>query len=70
MVPFLLAPLSSLQLQYTVSYWGSDPHSLGSYTFDRVGVHPSVFNCLRAPAPPLFFAGEGTSRLYSGEIIS
>eukprot|EP00897_Mesotaenium_endlicherianum_P002934 jgi/Mesen1/2669/ME000167S01818 len=58
----------STQLHYRVSHWGTDPSSLGCYTYDRVGKAADVYDRLRAPLEPLFFAGEATSRDFPGTV--
>eukprot|EP00270_Netrium_digitus_P011676 TRINITY_DN3727_c0_g2_i2.p1 TRINITY_DN3727_c0_g2~~TRINITY_DN3727_c0_g2_i2.p1 ORF type:complete len:394 (-),score=126.09 TRINITY_DN3727_c0_g2_i2:72-1253(-) len=63
-----ILPHASKPLQFIVSRWGSDPNSRGSYTFDAVGKPADAYDRLRAPVPPLFFAGEATSRNYPGMV--
>lgn len=48
-------------VQYLVSRWGTDPHSLGCYSYDLVGKPADVYDRLRAPVGSLFFAGEAVS---------
>jgi monoamine oxidase len=50
---------------YSVTRWTSDPWSLGSYSFRKVGSLASDYDDLEEPvAGRLFFAGEATSRSY------
>ncbi|XP_059282071.1 probable polyamine oxidase 4 [Lycium ferocissimum] len=45
-------------VQYLVSRWGTDPDSLGCYSYDLVGKPMDVYDRLRAPLGNLFFGGE------------
>jgi len=46
-----------------VSRWGSDPFSLGAYSFNAVGSTPRMRDALAQPVGGrIFFAGEATSR--------
>lgn len=63
-----ILPNAPEPLQYLVSRWGTDPNSLGCYTFDLVGKSADVYNRLRAPVDSLFFAGEATSRDFPGTV--
>lgn len=44
--------------QYLVSRWGTDPDSLGCYSYDLVGKPTDIYERLRAPLGNLFFGGE------------
>ncbi|CAO2833127.1 unnamed protein product [Amaranthus hypochondriacus] len=54
-------PNASDPVQYLVSRWGTDPNSLGCYSYDLVGKPSDVYDRLRAPIGSLFFAGEAVS---------
>lgn len=54
-------PNATEPVQYLVSCWGTDPHSLGCYSYDLVGKPSDVYDRLRAPVGNLFFAGEAVS---------
>ena len=41
-----------------MSRWGTDPNSLGCYTYDLVGKPDDAYDRLRAPVGNLFFGGE------------
>ncbi|WMV17990.1 hypothetical protein MTR67_011375 [Solanum verrucosum] len=45
-------------VQYLVSRWGTDPDSLGCYSYDLVGKPTDIYDKLRAPLGNLFFGGE------------
>ncbi|MEQ8262744.1 NAD(P)/FAD-dependent oxidoreductase [Pseudohaliea sp.] len=50
-----------------VTRWGRDPHSLGAYSFLRVGARPSQRDELATPVlHRLLIAGEATDRRYPG----
>ncbi len=52
-----------------VTRWTSDPFTLGSYTYLPPGASPDDIDALAAPEHArLAFAGEGTSRLYYGNV--
>ncbi|KAL1348592.1 probable polyamine oxidase 4 isoform X2 [Arachis hypogaea] len=51
-------PDASDPVQYLVSRWGTDPNSLGCYTYDLVGKPEDVYDRLRMPVGNLFFGGE------------
>ncbi|GMH07085.1 hypothetical protein Nepgr_008925 [Nepenthes gracilis] len=61
-----ILPGASPLIQYLLSRWGSDPNSLGSYSYDKVGKSHDSYEKLRIPIDNLFFAGEATSALYPG----
>ncbi|TXG69898.1 hypothetical protein EZV62_004833 [Acer yangbiense] len=48
-------------VQYLVSRWGTDPNSLGCYSYDMVGMPSDLYERLRAPLGNLFFGGEALS---------
>ncbi len=52
----------------SVTRWGKDPHSLGSYSVVHPGASPRLFDALREPVNRLFFAGEATTRLHQGTV--
>jgi len=56
--------------KYVITRWKSDPYSLGSYSYSKVGaVQPNDRNSLAAPVSGrLFFAGEHTSALYPATV--
>lgn len=57
-----------LQVKYLVSRWGTDPNSLGSYSYDLVGKPSDLYERLRAPVDNLFFGGEAVSMDHSGSV--
>jgi len=57
-----------LQVQYLVSRWGTDPNSLGCYSYDLVGKPNDVYDKLRAPLGNLFFGGEAVSLDNQGSV--
>ncbi|CAI5476134.1 unnamed protein product [Closterium sp. Yama58-4] len=63
-----IIPHAPEPIQARITTWGSDPFSLGSYSYDAVHAPPDVYDSLRAPLPPLFFAGEATSRPHPGTV--
>lgn len=56
------------QVQYLVSRWGTDPNSLGCYSYDLVGKPEDLYDRLRAPLGNLFFAGEAVSVEHQGSV--
>lgn len=54
--------------QYLVSRWGTDPNSLGSYSYDLVGKPTDLYEKLRAPVGNLFFGGEAVSMDHTGSV--
>ncbi|XP_058090448.1 polyamine oxidase 5-like isoform X2 [Magnolia sinica] len=56
-----MLPDSKEPIQYLVSRWGTDPDSLGSYSYDLVGKPIDLYEKLRTPVDNLFFAGEAVS---------
>lgn len=57
-----------MQVQYLVSHWGTDPNSLGCYSYDLVSKPTDVYERLRAPLGNLFFAGEAVSMENQGSV--
>ncbi|KAL3527380.1 hypothetical protein ACH5RR_012036 [Cinchona calisaya] len=55
-------------VQYLVSRWGSDPDSLGCYSYDLVGNPSDIYDKLRAPVGNLFFGGEAVSVEHQGSV--
>ncbi|KAL9266199.1 putative polyamine oxidase 4 [Drosera capensis] len=56
-----MLPSATQPIQYLVSRWGSDPDSLGCYSYDVIGKPEDVYERLRAPVGNLFFGGEAVS---------
>ncbi|KAH1196808.1 putative polyamine oxidase 4 [Glycine max] len=61
-------PNASKPVQYLVSRWGTDPNSLGCYSYDLVGKPTDVYDKLRAPLGNLFFGGEAVSLDNQGSV--
>ncbi|CAH9148637.1 unnamed protein product [Cuscuta epithymum] len=61
-------PNASEPVQYLFSRWGTDPDSLGSYSYDVVGKPADVYERLRAPLGNLFFGGEAVSLDHQGSV--
>lgn len=61
-------PDATPPVQYLVSRWGSDPNSLGCYSYDLVGKPEDVYERLRAPIGNLFFGGEAVSMDHQGSV--
>ncbi|AES70872.1 putative oxidoreductase [Medicago truncatula] len=55
-------------VQYLVSHWGTDPNSLGCYSYDLVGKSMDVYDKLRAPLGNIFFGGEAMSLDNQGSV--
>ncbi|PSS00261.1 Polyamine oxidase [Actinidia chinensis var. chinensis] len=55
-------------VQYLVSCWGTDPNSLGCYSYDVVGKPEDLYDRLRAPLGNLFFGGEAVSLENQGSV--
>ncbi|GFS35311.1 polyamine oxidase 4 [Actinidia rufa] len=55
-------------VQYLVSRWGTDPNSLGCYSYDAVGKPEDLYDRLRAPLGNLFFGGEAVSLENQGSV--
>uniref|UniRef100_A0A6N2N6L9 Amine oxidase domain-containing protein n=1 Tax=Salix viminalis TaxID=40686 RepID=A0A6N2N6L9_SALVM len=54
-------PNATEPVQYLVTRWGTDPNSLGCYSYDLVGKPGDSYERLRAPLGNLFFGGEAVS---------
>ncbi|KAG5622976.1 hypothetical protein H5410_008194 [Solanum commersonii] len=54
-------PDATKPVQYLVSHWGTDPDTLGCYSYDLVGKPTDAYDRLRAPIGNLFFGGEAVS---------
>eukprot|EP00252_Welwitschia_mirabilis_P007574 TRINITY_DN1908_c0_g1_i1.p1 TRINITY_DN1908_c0_g1~~TRINITY_DN1908_c0_g1_i1.p1 ORF type:complete len:415 (-),score=90.38 TRINITY_DN1908_c0_g1_i1:249-1493(-) len=63
-----ILPHASQPIKSLVSHWGSDPSSLGSYSYDTVGKPHDLYERLRVPVDNLFFAGEATSIIFPGTV--
>lgn len=63
-----ILPDASEPINYLVSHWGTDKNSLGSYTYDGVGVPRDLLEMLRIPVDNLFFAGEATCMKFTGTV--
>ncbi|KAK2979217.1 hypothetical protein RJ640_009615, partial [Escallonia rubra] len=61
-------PDASEPVQYIFSRWGTDPDSLGCYSYDLVGKPTDVYDRLRAPVGNLFFGGEAVSMENQGSV--
>ncbi|GKV00270.1 hypothetical protein SLEP1_g12988 [Rubroshorea leprosula] len=61
-------PDATEPVQYLVSHWGTDPNSLGSYSYDPVGLTADLYERLRAPLGNLFFGGEAASVDHQGSV--
>ncbi|KAI9118459.1 hypothetical protein K1719_010791 [Acacia pycnantha] len=61
-------PDASEPVQYLVSHWGTDPNTLGCYSYDLVGKPDDVYDRLRAPVGNLFFGGEAVSLDHQGSV--
>ena len=57
-----------LQVKYLVSRWGSDPDSLGCYSYDLVGNPADIYDKLRAPVGNIYFGGEAVSVDHQGSV--
>lgn len=51
-----------------ITRWGQDPYSGGCYSYLPAGVDPKAHSLLGKAKPPLFFAGEATSKDYPGTV--
>ncbi len=52
-------------VDFQITRWGSDPHTLGSYSYIPAGAHPSARDALAGSLEDrVFFAGEATHRQY------
>ncbi|KAF8378874.1 hypothetical protein HHK36_030223 [Tetracentron sinense] len=61
-------PDATEPVQYLVSRWGTDPDSLGCYSYDLVGKPADLYERLRAPVGNLFFGGEAVSMDHQGSV--
>ncbi|GLU10596.1 hypothetical protein SLE2022_273890 [Rubroshorea leprosula] len=61
-------PDATKPVQYLVSHWGTDPNSLGCYSYDPVGMPEDLYERLRAPLGNLFFGGEAVSMENQGSV--
>lgn len=61
-------PQATQPVQYLVSRWGTDPNSLGCYSYDVVGKPTDIYERLRAPLGNLFFGGEAVSMENQGSV--
>lgn len=61
-------PDATEPVQYLVSHWGTDPNSLGCYSYDIVGMPEDLYERLRAPVGNYFFAGEAVSMDHQGSV--
>ncbi|XP_059641525.1 probable polyamine oxidase 4 isoform X2 [Cornus florida] len=61
-------PDATEPVQYLVSRWGTDPNSLGCYSYDVVGKSEDLYDRLRAPLGNLFFGGEAVSLEHQGSV--
>ncbi|XP_071731275.1 probable polyamine oxidase 4 [Rutidosis leptorrhynchoides] len=61
-------PEATQPVQYLVSRWGTDPNSLGCYSYDVVGKPTDIYDRLRAPLGNLFFGGEAVSMENQGSV--
>ncbi|KAF5766738.1 putative oxidoreductase [Helianthus annuus] len=61
-------PQATQPVQYLVSRWGTDPNSLGCYSYDVVGKPSDIYDRLRAPLGNLFFGGEAVSVENQGSV--
>eukprot|EP00257_Ricinus_communis_P019943 XP_015579069.1 probable polyamine oxidase 4 [Ricinus communis] len=61
-------PHATDPVRYLVTRWGTDPNSLGCYTYDVVGKPDDLYDRLRAPLGNLFFGGEAVSMDHQGSV--
>ncbi|KAI3499720.1 hypothetical protein L1887_35529 [Cichorium endivia] len=61
-------PQATEPVQHLVSRWGTDPNSLGCYSYDVVGKPTDIYERLRAPLGNLFFGGEAVSEENQGSV--
>ncbi|OAE34520.1 hypothetical protein AXG93_1515s1020 [Marchantia polymorpha subsp. ruderalis] len=63
-----ILPNAAEPIRYLVSHWGTDPSSLGCYSYDAVGKPHDLYERLRTPVDNLFWAGEATSQRFPGTV--
>ncbi|PHT55451.1 putative polyamine oxidase 2 [Capsicum baccatum] len=63
-----ILPNVTAPIQYLVSHWGTDINSLGSYSYDAVGMPHDLYEKLKIPADNLFFTGEAMNTDYQGYV--
>jgi polyamine oxidase len=63
-----ILPDADEPIQYLVSRWGTDPSSLGCYSYDAVGKPHDLYERLRKPVDNMFWAGEATSERFPGTV--
>lgn len=63
-----ILPNAAEPIKYLVSRWGTDPSSLGCYSYDAVGKPHGLYDRLRTPVDNLFWAGEATSERFPGTV--
>lgn len=61
-------PDATEPVQYLVSRWGTDPNTLGCYSYDAVGNSEDIYDRLRATVGNLFFGGEAVSVDHQGSV--
>ncbi|XP_050228392.1 probable polyamine oxidase 4 [Mercurialis annua] len=61
-------PHATEPVKYVVTRWGTDPNSLGCYTYDKVGKPEDLYDRLREPVGSLFFGGEAVSMEHQGSV--
>ncbi|XP_075510451.1 putative polyamine oxidase 4 isoform X1 [Primulina tabacum] len=61
-------PDATEPVQYLVSRWGTDPNTLGCYSYDAVGNSEDIYDRLRATVGNLFFGGEAVSIDHQGSV--
>ncbi|GAA0170704.1 hypothetical protein LIER_41011 [Lithospermum erythrorhizon] len=60
--------LGAKPVQYLVSRWGSDPDSVGCYSYDVVGNAEDIYHRVRAPLGNILFGGEAVSMDHQGSV--
>lgn len=63
-----MLPEAKDPIKYLVSRWGTDPDSLGAYSYDLVGKPLDLYQRLQAPVNNLFFGGEAVSMDHAGAV--
>ncbi|KAH7351906.1 hypothetical protein KP509_19G019600 [Ceratopteris richardii] len=64
----IIVPHIGKPIRCMVSRWGSDPNSLGCYSYDGVGKSHALYMQMHMPVNNLFFAGEATSIKFPGTV--